>query len=142
MQTKVDIMKIELICYYFDKCFMGKVDEDVFNYTKHRLFLMLIIENTESAKSVARDVANSVYKIQDKAIRQIKSYKRFFEMSYFEQLPLIKKLYLKHKCKVNQKVYANTINFSGAFFETFGISLASVYDEMLEQEQGKQTISV
>lgn len=136
MQAKVDSMKKEYICYYFDKFFKGKVNENLFNNAKNKLFMMLIYSDNDIVLNFTK-IYYEMHKDLEKEIWSVEFMCN--DEAYFNSLNFLQKMSLKRKLKNVRKAYANFGKFNDLFFDAFGTSLVQIKDS-IDREEKQQTI--
>lgn len=136
-------MKKEYICYYFDKCFKGKVDEQLFNTAKNYLFYILVANDLDVNNFALREFTKVFYEIQYRIEKEVESKEAIVEkIQNFNSLNLMQKISYKRKYGEALKLYQNCGKFNNAFIDVFGISLVKVKD-LLDNEkcQNQQLIT-
>ena len=129
-------MKKEYICYYFDKCFKGKVNEDDFMCAKDSLFCLLILEETDARKKVIKDFTQKYFKMHHDIEKDLEIIEGVvFNTEYFESLNFFKKLGYKRELKNLRETYSNFGKFNSDFFNAFEVSLVKVKDEIDATEE-------
>ena len=128
-------MKKEYICYYFDKCFKGKIDSGLFVRAKKNLFFLILEPNLDYSNIALLEFADDYNNIVFDIEKDIMSAQFVINSAYFRNCNFLNKI--KHKHILNRRIaqHINHERFKATFLKTFGISL----DKVQESIDAKQT---
>lgn len=123
-------MKKEYICYYFDKCFKGKIDDELFIRAKKHLFSLILEPNLDYSNIALIEFADIYKNIVFDIEKDIMSAQCVINSAYFRHSNFLKKI--KHKRILNRRIaqHANHEKFKATFLKTFGISLSEVQESV------------
>ena len=133
-------MKKEYVCYYFDKYFKGKINEEDFSCAKNSLFCLLVVDGGAVALNVLKDFTGKYFKIQhdiEKDLEETESIVHNAE--YFNCLNFFQKIGYRREFKNLRKTYSNFGRFEDIFYNAYGVSLVKVKDELDREEDLKET---
>jgi len=131
MQTKVDTMKKEQICYYFDRCFKGKVDSELFNEAKTCLFYLIASDGEVNLTNLPlREFTKVYYEMHSKVEKKLERMEKNYKKIDFSKLNFLQKRGCKKELENMRKLYSNFGKFNSIFINAYGISLVNVIDSI------------
>ena len=136
-------MKKEKIVNYFDKCFKGVYDKDLFNYSKCYLCPFAVTKDVNIANASLKSFTKNFYEMCAKIEKDLVAAEEYIHSDLFANSKLVLKIRHKKYLEKLQKQYNNIAKFKAMFFATFSISLVKINESLNCEEfikRNKKTI--